>query len=219
MEAPSFCTSIRKRPDWAPLPALLQNSNPRWKEKPLQSHDVAMPYRPMNGDSKPPVLRAILLCPQDVGTDATRQRIERLYHLDGGQHVAIVFFMKQSRPGSALASLMELQLELLKGREMPIIPVSSLDTLPATLLAFNRQLSTTSGNIKATQSLSSVLPYCSSGERLSEHTVNVLGEITTGMKDLCTKATSAEGRKQLAGYLDAEADQVIKFWEGEFIAN
>lgn len=102
---------------------------------------------------------------------------------------------------------------------MPIIPVSSLDTLPATLLAFNRQLSTTSGNIKATQSLSSVLPYCSSGERLSEHTVNVLGEITTGMKDLCTKATSAEGRKQLAGYLDAEADQVIKFWEGEFIAN
>ncbi|KAK8125491.1 uncharacterized protein PG998_001250 [Apiospora kogelbergensis] len=219
MEAPSFCASIRKRPDWAPVVrALLQSSTPRWKEKLLQSHDVAMPFPPMNGGPKPPVLRAILLCPHDVGTVSTRQRIERLYHLDGGQHMAIVLFMKESRSGCASASLMELQLDLIKGREMPIITISSLDAMPTTLSAFHRQLFTAGGGKKAPPALS-LLPYCSGGERLSEHTVNILGEITTGMKDLSAKATSAQGQQQLVEYLDAEAEQAINFWKGEFIVN
>ncbi|KAK8042319.1 hypothetical protein PG993_006842 [Apiospora rasikravindrae] len=217
MEAPSFCTSIRKRPDWAPLvSALLQSSGTlRWKGV-LQSHDVAMPLPPKDGRSKS-VLRAILLCPQEIGSDATHQRIERLYHLDGGQHVVIVFMMKESRSGSAAASLMRLQLDLMNGLEMPIIPVSSIDAVPATLLAFHRQLATAGGGKKTLPASRSLLPHCSGAENLSEHSANVLSDVTTGMKDLSEKATSEQGKQELIRYLgEAEAERAISFWNDEF---
>ncbi|KAK8048844.1 hypothetical protein PG994_010574 [Apiospora phragmitis] len=198
-----------------------------------------MPLPPMDGNSKS-ILRAILLCPQEVGSDATRQRIERLYHLDGGQHVAIVFFMKQSRSGGAAASLMRLQLEyvgtlhmvyslvgecmrankrisLMNGLEMPIIPVSSIGTVPATLLTFNRQLATAGGGKKTLPASRSLLPYCSGAESLSEHAANVLSDVTTGMKDLSEKAMSAQGKQELIGHIgEAEAERAINFWNDEF---
>ncbi|KAK7969520.1 hypothetical protein PG996_002037 [Apiospora saccharicola] len=222
MEAPSFCTSIRKRPDWAPLvPALLQGNTPRWREKPLQSHDVAMPLSPIEGPTKS-VLRVILLCPHDVGLDATRQRIERLYHLDGGQHVAIVFLVKQGRSGSASGALMNLQLERMKGLEMPIIPASSIGTVPATLSAFHRQMATAGGSKKTLPATSrTLLPYCSPDpECLSGHTVNLLSDLTTGMKDFSEKATNTQGKQELTDSLDgAEAERVIKFWNDEYPLN
>ncbi|KAK8089799.1 hypothetical protein PG997_004760 [Apiospora hydei] len=182
-----------------------------------------MPLPPKDGHSKS-ALRAILLCPQEVGSDAARQRIEWLYHLDGGQHAVIVFFMKQTRSGSVAASLMKLQLErankrtrLMNGLEMPIVPVSSIDAVPATLLAFHRQLATAGGGKQALPASRSLLPYCSGAENLSEHSTNILSDVTTGMKDLSEKATRARGKEELIGHLgEAEAERAISFWNDEF---
>lgn len=102
---------------------------------------------------------------------------------------------------------------------MPIIPVSSVGTVPATLSTFHRQLATAGGGKKTLPvSSRSLLPYCSSDpECLSGHTVNVLSDLTTGMKDLSEKATDAQGKQQLTDSLDgAEAERVIKFWNDEY---
>lgn len=105
---------------------------------------------------------------------------------------------------------------------MPIIPVPSIGTAPATLSAFHRQLTTAGGGKKTLPASSrSLLPYCSSDtECLSGHTVNVLSDLTTGMKDLSEKATDTQGKQRLTESLDgAEAQRVIKFWNNEFPVN
>jgi hypothetical protein len=105
-----FCTLLRKRSEWAPmLPKLLSSQTPRWTgdlssywlrpcltgvttEKTLGTHDIAIPLprRDVQGN----YVRMLLLSASDMrpGADGA-SRIERLYHLDGGHHVAIVFLL------------------------------------------------------------------------------------------------------------------------------
>ena len=40
-------------------------------------------------------LRAVFLAAEDLGSEATRARLERLYHLDGGRDAAVVFLLKR----------------------------------------------------------------------------------------------------------------------------
>ncbi|ORY66425.1 uncharacterized protein BCR38DRAFT_340338 [Pseudomassariella vexata] len=215
METNLVCSSMRKRPNWATLTrALLQQNTARWKGKSsFETHDVAMPLSRVAARA---VFRAIFLTPADIGTAETRTRTERLFNLNGGQYVALVLLMeKQDEGESPTAAMMRLQLELVGGLEMPIIPVASVETAGTTLLAFHQQLNTSGGCQKRAEA-SSLLPYCSDSYTLPEHKVNLLSDITSGLRDLLEQASTAEGREKLAQYLGPDAERVIRFWKEEY---
>lgn len=81
-------------------------------EAALETHDLAIPM-PLSGrPSSRLVFRAICLSPPDVGEPGTRRRMERLFHLNGGKYVAIVFLTrKHSQREGDMTILMRLQLE------------------------------------------------------------------------------------------------------------
>ncbi|KAH6648480.1 hypothetical protein BKA67DRAFT_365057 [Truncatella angustata] len=219
MDYPLICSSIRKRPDWASLfPALLQSSNPtgRWKEAKLDTHDLAVPLH-LSGQTARLHFCAICLSPQEVDSLETRKRIERLYNLNGGQYVAIVLLMEQHQGSSDTAMMMKLQIELMSGLEMPIIPLSSTRELPATIMAFHRQLMTSAAPIKQAVTARCLLSHCSEIHHLGEHTTNLLSDITTDFRDLVHKATTLEGQQNLRDYLGNDAERVIKFWQDEYL--
>lgn len=162
-----FCSSLRRRPDWASLPsALTSSTHPRWRgtyvtnesppcrhpcgggrearalkigggggpERQLDTHDVALPLpllpsAPMPASSNtaaapataatvapppPRALRVVFLVPEDVGSEATRARLERLYYLDGGRDAAVVLLLKKCEEDGGegpMAAFMRLQLK------------------------------------------------------------------------------------------------------------
>ncbi len=125
-----FCTSLRKRPEWALIiPKLLASQTPRWTgkltssnnfghvslsvtvEKTLGTHDIAIPL-PQRGDQGSRVWM-LLLSALDMQSSADGlARIERLYHLNGGHHVALVFLVDNNNQGvkaDGVKAYMELQ--------------------------------------------------------------------------------------------------------------
>ncbi|KAI5927776.1 hypothetical protein F4810DRAFT_706519 [Camillea tinctor] len=215
-----ICSSMRKRPDWASLTAALLRSNTtntRWRESKLDTHDVAMPL-PTPDASSPRVLRTILVSPHDVGSDATRARIERLYHLNGGRDVAVVFLLKQyAGYESPMAMLMKLQIELVVDREMPIVPVDSVATVPTTLMTLHRQLGSSSRTPNATNPIRDLLPFCTDTQPLSEHAVNVLTDTTSNLRDMLEKASHPTLQVKMSDYLGSEARKMVSFWKEEYL--
>ncbi|KAI1870280.1 hypothetical protein JX265_006450 [Neoarthrinium moseri] len=214
-----ICSSLRKRPDWASVvPALLQSPNPpRWKEARLETHDLALPLS-LPGQPSHLAFRAIFLAPSDIGSHETHKRTERLFNLNGGRYVAIVLLMRQMEgvQESNSSAMMRLQLELIGGLEMPIIPVPTVESLPTAIKAFHYQLSTSAASRQLVTPARSLLPYCSDTGSLPEHAVNVISDITAGFKDLVSKATTPDGKQLLKDYLGEDADRVIRFWKDEY---
>ncbi|KAH9909402.1 hypothetical protein F4778DRAFT_229441 [Xylariomycetidae sp. FL2044] len=217
-----ICSSLRERPDWASLtPALLRSTTPKWREMKLDTHDMALPLPGGlgGGGSSRRMLRVVLLSPHEVGSVECRGRIQRLYHLDGGRDVAIVLLLKQvaDRAESPTAALMRLQLELVGGgSEMPIIPAHSVQDLPASLIAFHRQISIGGLPRKTANPAQALLPFASQ-QRLSEHAVNVLTDITSDLRGLVEKTTTIGGQAEIVEYLGEDAEAIISFWKEEYL--
>lgn len=106
---------------------------------------------------------------------------------------------------------------LMCGLEMPIVPVSSAQSLPTTLEAFHHQLVTSAAPEKRPDPASNLLPHCADARTLSEHTIHILTDITTDLKDLIDRATSPEGQQQLMNYLGEDAERLINFWQAEYL--
>ncbi|KAI1459064.1 hypothetical protein F4805DRAFT_473727 [Annulohypoxylon moriforme] len=182
----------------------------------LDTHDAALPI-PGSGTQPHRVLRAIFLSPSDVGTDDCQNRIQRLYHLNGGQDIVIVFLLKQEEDKvSPMSAFMTLQLSLGEF-EMPIIPVNSIEAVPSSLMAFHRQISTSKGPRRIVNPAQTLLPYCSYGPRLSEHAVNVLTDITSDMRSLLDMTTTPVGRMKIIDLLEDDSEGAISFWEKEYM--
>ncbi|OTA92151.1 hypothetical protein M434DRAFT_32149 [Hypoxylon sp. CO27-5] len=212
-----ICYSLRKRPNWTSLvPALLQGNNVRWKEAKLDTHHAALPIPDPRNQSQR-VLRVIFLSPLDVGIDDCRTQIQRLYHLNGGQDIAIVFLLKQeSEHASPMTALMTLQLDLGEF-EMPIILVNSVSDVPASLMAFHRQISTSNRSRRMENPARTLLPYCSDRPPLPEHAVNVLTDITTGMRDLLDTISTPAGQTRILEYLGNDLESAVSFWAKEYL--
>ncbi|XXG94569.1 hypothetical protein Hte_000826 [Hypoxylon texense] len=219
MSGPLICRSVRGRPNWASLiPALLQGNGIKWKaEAKLDTHDVAVPL-PSPGGQSQRVLRAILLSGSDVGKEGCRDRIQRLSGLSGGQDVAIVFLLKQEQGQmSPTAAFMRLQLDLIGEFEMPIIPVDTVQAMPTNLMAFHRQISTSSGHRKTANPARSLLPYCSDRPPLPEHVVNILTDITSNIRGLLETASTPTGQMKMAEFLGDSSETAISFWAEEYV--
>ncbi|KAK6954494.1 hypothetical protein Daesc_004461 [Daldinia eschscholtzii] len=219
MSYPLVCYSLRKRPVWNSLaPALLKGGNNiKWKEAKLETHDVAIPL-PNPGGTPRRVLRAILLLPSDVGNDSSRNRIQRLFNLNGGQDIVLVFLLEQGHNQvNPVATLMKLQLDLVDEFEIPIIPANTIQDVSTNLTAFHRQIGISNKPRKVANPVQTLLPYCSGGQLLSEHAVNVLTDLTSSFRDLVEAASTQTGQAKIVEFLGDDAESLISFWAKEYL--
>ncbi|KAH8905503.1 hypothetical protein BR93DRAFT_802212 [Coniochaeta sp. PMI_546] len=217
-----FCTTLRKRPEWAAaVPILLRKQTRNWKEKKLETHDVALPMPAIGTiDSGGVFLRLMLLSALDLKQPDTQQRIERLFYLEGGRRCAIVFLLSPDGNENGLLALGRLQIEIMeKFLTIPILPLMSLDDLPAMLEAFHGELiipkpyQTHSVGSEA----QALLPYCSVNPPLPQHPTHVLSDINTSFSDLLDKVSTGQGQAILQDYAgDDVAKRIIQFWTTEF---
>ncbi|KAI0974264.1 hypothetical protein F4678DRAFT_458229 [Xylaria arbuscula] len=218
MERPLICTSLRKRLDWASLPAALLQSHSlcgKWKETQLDTHDLAIPLTTQR------VFRAIFMSPRDIASDSCSSRIERLYSLNAGQDSGILFLLKHDdEQQSAVHALMKLQLQLVGRWELPIIPINSVAAVPGTLVTIQSRLPSPTANRKPPSPASHLLPFCSDGVPLAEHTVNILTDTTSGFSDLLEKlSSSAEFESEIVQLLGNDADKFLNFWANDYLVD
>ncbi|TVY83349.1 hypothetical protein LSUE1_G000994 [Lachnellula suecica] len=222
-----FCTSLRKRSEWATLPAeLLAAKQSKWKESSLETHDLAIPVP--SKDDYQDWFRLLLLSSTDLQTlDPTMARIERLYHQTGGRQVGIVFLLQENiSKGNATIAYMNLQSNLLSSSfEMPIIPLFSLQTLQDTLFKFQRQLIATRREkvVPRIKPATSLLPFCSLNPPIPEHPRNLLSDVFQSIGDLAQAATSRDGQAYIRNLISepesAVAEDALRFWEQEYMTN
>ncbi|KAI0442458.1 hypothetical protein F4803DRAFT_369910 [Xylaria telfairii] len=216
MEQPLICTSLRKRLDWAGLASFLLKSNSscgKWKETQIDTHDVAIPL------SSQRVFRAVLISPRDVASTESLNRIERLHNLNGGQDVGLIFLLKDDdAQQNATHALMALQLQLIGNWELPVIPVKSVAAIETSLATLRHQLMATSR--KPPGPASSLLPFCSDREPLSNHTINVLTDVASDFKDLLDKLSSnSVFESEIAPLVGPDADKLRCFWTDEYLVD
>ncbi len=113
---------------------------------------------------------------------------------------------------------------LLSKIEMPILPFSSLSSLPTTLFNFQRQLVATrsTGTALRVNAVTDLLPFCTTNPPMSEHSRNILSDVCNNIPSLAQAATTREGQEGLKQWLEdahGAADDVIAFWEQEFIVD
>ncbi|KAH8788709.1 hypothetical protein F5883DRAFT_635577 [Diaporthe sp. PMI_573] len=217
-----FCTSLRRRREWAPVVTrLLQNRDPKFRESKLDTHDVNLPL-PSPDAPGTRYLRFLLLSLADHDPTARRKRIERLENQSGGGDAAIIWLLGE---GGDECSYLQFQIELGEGFEIPLLPLRSTDDLPDALHKFHRsflqgnstqQTSTRSQGMEAVQSL---LPYSGMSPPLCQHTTNILTDLTMGFAHLANVASTETGQLELAEYLgQEEAQRAIAFWTQEYLA-
>jgi len=113
---------------------------------------------------------------------------------------------------------------LLSNFDMPILPLFELDMLQKTLCAFQQQLVNTR---QATPSapqinpLAGLLPYCSTNLPMPEHARNILSDVCQSIPLLAQAATTNDGQQLLRQWLPStgEAEDIIGFWEQEFVVD
>jgi len=78
-------------------------------ESPMKTHDIE--FQVANADGTTRKFRMVLLSSRDSTGSETEQRLERLYHFNGGRDAAVVFLLaSESAAGSTMNILHELQI-------------------------------------------------------------------------------------------------------------
>ncbi|KAG4438176.1 hypothetical protein IFR05_006344 [Cadophora sp. M221] len=239
-----FCTSLRKRSEWATVPStLLSSQNPRWKEKSLKTHDIAIPVPQFKHDESRTLFFLLALSSSDLQDPASAmERIQHLYHHTGGRNAGILFLLNEKTPkGNGTIAMMNLQvrynnyslllfqdlrltaLSLFSALEMPIIPLFSLSSFSTTLFAFQHQLVNKhqSATPPPIDQAISLLPYCTSNPTLPEHARNVVSDICHSLSEVSHAATTESGQQGLRDWLDGSvpgaAQDIIDFWAQELV--
>ncbi|OBT76238.1 hypothetical protein VF21_04993 [Pseudogymnoascus sp. 05NY08] len=210
-----FCSSLRKRPQWESVPSnLLSIPAPTWQEKTLNTHDIAVPLHE-SGEHKH-YMRFLLLSASDLDAqEEVVKRIERLSLFNEGQHVGIVFLLKEKDGKNGFTKYIQLQTILLNLRlEVSIIPLNSLRALSTAFFVCQRQI-LQAKPIIAPISPVTILPHCSARtQQLQEHTRNVLSDMFHGFSELAMAATTPDGQNAINEYVPdkEQAEQAIEFW-------
>ncbi|OBT59467.1 hypothetical protein VE04_00294 [Pseudogymnoascus sp. 24MN13] len=214
-----FSSSLRKRPQWESVPSnLLSIPAPQWQEKTLNTHDIDVPVYGSGGHDQR--MRFLLLSASDLDTqEEAVERVERLSLFNEGQHVGIVFLLKEKDGKNGFTAYIKLQTILLDLRlEVSIIPLNSLRALSTAIFVCQRQL-LQAKPIIALVSPVTILPHCAARAQLLEHTRNVLSDMFHGFSELAAAATTADGQNAIKEYVPdkGQAEQAIEFWLSEYV--
>ncbi|KAK1639165.1 hypothetical protein BDP81DRAFT_405022 [Colletotrichum phormii] len=223
-----FCSSLRQRPEWSPiyhtflcilLPSAFTFTDGREnnKESRLDTHDIALPI------SQNRTYRFILLSPKDVGQRATEKRLERLYSLDGGRNIAVIFLIGEVADQSdAMQAFMEFKIDLMEKKlDLLPVPLTSHMELPSTLACVREMLAAvlpafepvfdSSLFLSLTPNLSvALIQYMAgSNEPLSEHSANLLSELGQSPREIAALADTEEGRVRILDVLGPQDGQAV----------
>ncbi|KUJ22713.1 uncharacterized protein LY89DRAFT_728832 [Mollisia scopiformis] len=222
-----FCSSLRKRPAWASLPAtLLSLRDPTWKETTLEAQDLQIPVPRQHQRGQVDLFNIILLSASDMQASADAiARVEQLYHKTGGRNIGVIFLLQEKPPqGNTTANFMELQMAL-QNLEIPIVPLATISNLQTTLSAFQRQLflsRSSAASASPPNPAMSLLPYCSTGH-IPEHARHVLSDLCHSIPDLAQAAMTRDGqmglRQWFSDSMPQVAEELIAFWEQEFVVD
>ncbi|CAN8098862.1 unnamed protein product [Discula destructiva] len=216
-----FCTSLRRRKQWATAATvLLKHDKFKFRENKIDSHDVNLPL-PSPQQPGQRYLRFVLLSSADEESAYKLQRVERLYNLSGGSDAAVLWLLDES--GDPFA-FMQFQIGLMDKFEIPLVPLQTIEELPTTLLRFHRSFLQAHASTRQSEENSAsgpvqtLLPHCTLAPPLCEHSTNVLSDLAIGFADLANKANSEAGRAEILDYLgQEEAERVIMFWIQEYL--
>lgn len=153
-------------------------------------------------EQQPPrIFRFVILSAPDVGLPQTQKRLDRLYHLDGGDNAGIIFFLDEGSPASETAHA-----RLTFDTDMPVLPFTAFERLPEVLRNFAEGLTLGSAIAQEQKAARNwpplgLLQHCAVEQPLGQHTVNVLSELSTGIKDLAEKMETVEGQRTILQYL------------------
>ncbi|KXH44581.1 hypothetical protein CNYM01_09542 [Colletotrichum nymphaeae SA-01] len=213
-----FCSSLRQRPEWAPVIPLLISNTPPFQERRLDTHDIALPI------SQNQTYRFILLSPKDVGQQATAQRLERLNSLDGGCNIAVIFLIGEGVDQcDATQAFMELKIEnkannrshqsLLEKLDPPLLalPLTSHTELPSILAGLQEMLAAkSSSSLSSAQPSAGLLLYMAGdNEPLSEHGANLLSELGQSPREIAALADTEEGKARILDLLGPKDGKAI----------
>lgn len=106
---------------------------------------------------------------------------------------------------------------------IPILPLASTKSLPAILTTYHRQLlQRRSAPISqpSPQKQLDLLKTCSSKGKLKDYSVNVMGDLLHGFRELSEWAVINEGVQKMGEYLQdgMEMGNAVGFWREEYIA-
>ncbi|KAF7892938.1 uncharacterized protein EAF02_000476 [Botrytis sinoallii] len=216
-----FCSSLRKRQQWASLPSiLLMEKMPKWKEATLNTHDLSLPMQSKTGEQE--FFRVLLLSSIDMQPIANASaRVERLYHQTGGRNVGIIFLLREKDSNdNGLKEFMDLQISLMSTFKMPILPLISVPQILSIVQPFQRQLCVVPSS-KRVDAQYELLPFSHVGNTMTEHTRNILSDICHSVPELARTASTTDGPKQLRDWLSEpnpeSAQDVIDFWKREYL--
>ncbi|KAI1279943.1 hypothetical protein F5Y07DRAFT_396534 [Xylaria sp. FL0933] len=152
------------------------------------------------------VFRAIFMSPCDIVSASCSTCLERLYNLNAGQDSGIIFLLRHD--------------DEQRTAELPIIPVDSVAAVPARLAAIQSQLPSSAANRKLPSPASHLLPFCSDGVPLAEHTVNILTDTTSGFGDLVDKlSTNDVFESEIGQLLGDDAEKLGNFWADDHLVD
>ena len=106
---------------------------------------------------------------------------------------------------------------------IPILPLQNVKSLPAMVSTFHRQLlsrcSPSLPHISPQKQLD-LLKTCSAKGKLKDHSVNVISELTHGLRELSEWAVTNEGAQAIGEYMQdqQELSNAVGFWREEYIA-
>ncbi|ESZ99307.1 hypothetical protein SBOR_0348 [Sclerotinia borealis F-4128] len=198
-----FCSSLRKRQEWATLPStLVMEKMPKWREGAINTHDLSLPI-PVSKEGEHGVCRMLLLSPSDMEPPANASaRIERLYHQTGGRNVGIIFLLHEKKDNdNGMKEFMKLRISLMSTFQIPILPLTSVSQLIAMVQSFQRQLCIIPSSSKRVDAQYELLPFCNVGKAMTEHTRNILSDISHSIPELAHTATTPDGQDRLREWL------------------
>ena len=108
--------------------------------------------------------------------------------------------------------------------EMQVLPLSGVDMLLKTLIGFQQQLVYTREAVDLAAKFNpatALLPYCSTNPPIPEHLRNILSDVCHSIPGLAQAATTQDGQEGLRHWLPetGEAEDIIGFWEQEFVVD
>ncbi|KAA6415925.1 MAG: hypothetical protein FRX48_00644 [Lasallia pustulata] len=222
-----FCTSLRQRPEWAPIiPDLYSCTSFQFRETTLETHDLALPLHSASGIGTPR-LRVLLLSPSSIEASnrtATTTRIERFSTLTGGDSIAIVFLLHLPKPQpspqhSGLHAYMTLQALLLsQSLSIPLLPLFAPTTLLRTLTTY---LSHPPLPLRPSVPSLALLPHTTAtapARPLPEHTTHVLSDLCHSLAEVATATATEEGRMGLREWVgEGAVEGMGAFWAEEWV--
>ncbi|KPA42893.1 hypothetical protein FLAG1_04235 [Fusarium langsethiae] len=194
-----FSSSLRNRKEWAAVIPSLKASSSIRRETTLVACDITFPITASNTTAAD--FKVILSSLSELQSQEGKARVERLFLMEGGERVAVILLLDGE---DSMLGFSNVQAGwLCWDYAMPIIPITTVETLPGCLKSLQQDYSKERSSLDADTSITSrdLVRWCVYGKPLSRDQVNILTEITSGFGDLAGRSSLPNGQVAIREYL------------------